>query len=442
MTIGQFCGRQRLMEQGTNLSMVAGFNRSVVLDAVRRAPDGVTRMAISDRSGLTPQAVSNIVARLVDDGLVREAARPVDRTTARGAPARRLELVGSARYAVGVHLDPAHVEVVLLDLGGARVGAVGLDDVDVSAPDRTVGAIASAVERLVRDAGVDDDRVLGIGLAVPGPIDETGTTLLSPSQLRGWGRAALVPDLARATGRPVRLEKDAVAGALGERWIDTTRSTQDVVYLYLGHGVSAGLVVGGSVVRGRSGNAGEFGDVSVRAHGGWGPLWRACQPLQLLQRADRSSASVRADPLTTVALATSATPADVRRAFAALVDRATSEDDVAVLLGGAGAALGQALAGVVDLLDVDRVVLGGSTVLTAARFLVPALDETLRAATKGIRPVRVDLTELGETAVACGAACAVLEAAFAPTASGLALRPRRGTHGTPALVRRDVARPL
>lgn len=429
------------MEQGTNLSKVAGFNRSVVLDAVRRAPGGVTRMAISDRSGLTPQAVSNIVGRLLDDGLVREAARAVDRTTVRGAPARHLELVGTARYAVGVHLDPAHIEVVLLDLGGVRVGAAALDDVDVSTPERTVGAIAEAVERLVADAGVADDRVLGIGLAVPGPIDETGTTLLGPSQLRGWGRVPLVRDLADATGRPVRLEKDAVAAALGERWVDTARSTEDVVYLYVGHGVSAGLVIGGSVVRGRSGNAGEFGDVSVSAHGEWGPLWRACQPLQLLQRADDGGSAVHTDPSTRTALASTATPADVRRAFRALVRRADADPGVAELLAGAGAAVGQALAGVVDLLDVDRVVLGGSTVLAARSVLVPALIATLRSRVKSIRPVRVDVTDLGETAVACGAACAVLEAAFAPTASGLALHPRRGG-GAPVVVRRDIARSL
>ncbi|KQO64759.1 ROK family transcriptional regulator [Curtobacterium sp. Leaf261] len=430
------------MEQGTNLTKVAGFNRSVVLDAVRRAPDGVTRMAISDRSGLTPQAVSNIVNRLLDDGLVREAARGVDRTTVRGAPARRLELVGAARYAVGVHLDPAHIEVVLLDLGGDRVGAAALDDVDVSTPERTVGAIAGAVDRLVSGAGIADDRVLGIGLAVPGPIDETGTTLLGPSQLRGWGRVPLVHDLAEATGRPVRLEKDAVAAALGERWIDTARSTEDVVYLYVGHGVSAGLVIGGSVVRGRSGNAGEFGDVPVQAHGMWGPLWQACQPLQLLQRADRTQPVVHADPLTTAGLATTATPADVRRAFRALVRRADTDDRIAVLLAGAGDALGQALASVVDLLDVDRVVLGGSTVLAARSFLVPSLVAALDRRVKSIGPIRVDVTDLGETAVACGAACAVLEAAFAPTASGLALLPRRGTGGAPVIVRRDIARPL
>jgi len=103
------------VRRGTNLDRVGGFNDAVVLDGIRRA-EQLSRVELAEITGLSGQAISNIIRRLLAAGLVREAGRL--RTTGLGKPRTMLELEPTGQYAVGVHLDPAVVTVALLDLTG------------------------------------------------------------------------------------------------------------------------------------------------------------------------------------------------------------------------------------------------------------------------------------------------------------------------------------
>ncbi|MEN0103960.1 MAG: ROK family transcriptional regulator [Curtobacterium sp.] len=398
------------MSAGQNATHIAAHNRAVVLDVVRR--DGpVTRSALTTRTALTAQTVSNIAARLLADGLVREtgaavretgsavretgaAVREIDAAVRVAGPVagRRLELAPDGRFAVGVHLDPAQVSVVLLDLAGGLVAEQHLGAADVDDPSSTLDAMAGAVDHLVTAAGIDRARVAGIGVAAPGPIERDRAALGAPVQLASWSGVPIAAELAERTGFPVRIEKDVVASALAEWW--TARSTEDLVSVYLGHGVGAGIVVGGEVVRGSTGNAGEFGGIPVHAHGGWTELWEACQPLQQVRR------GVAAGLLAPVA----EDPASVRAAF----ERLCALPAARPLLAEAGAALGSALVHVVELLDVQRVVVGGSAALAGGATLLDALHARLFERLGSRRAPAVAFTALGEDVVARGAACAVL----------------------------------
>ena len=107
------------MRRGTNLPRMGDFNQTVVLDVIRRAGGGLARAEVARRTGLSPQTVTNVARRLLDLGRVveeGEAAR-----TGPGRPGPLLRLSAPSRYAVGVHLDPATMTFVLLDLSGAVV---------------------------------------------------------------------------------------------------------------------------------------------------------------------------------------------------------------------------------------------------------------------------------------------------------------------------------
>ncbi|MCJ1715495.1 ROK family transcriptional regulator [Curtobacterium sp. VKM Ac-2922] len=405
------------MTAGQNHTHVSEHNRAVVLDLVRRSGP-VTRSDIRDRTGLTAQTVSNITARLVADGLVHDLDR-------------RLTLARDGRFAVGVHLDPAHVAVVLLDLAGGLVTEHQLGPADRTDPGATLDAMAQAVRDVIARSQVDLARVAGIGIAAPGPIERDGATLGAPAQLAAWAGFPLAAELARRTGLPAHVEKDVVASALAEWW--TAPVVTDLVSVYLGHGVGAGIVVGGEVVRGHTGNAGEFGGMPVHAHGGWTALWQACQPLQQVRRGIDAGLLPPRIPLDD--------PGAVRSAF----DDLCRAPGAAPLLAEAGSALGSALVHVVELLDLPRIVVGGSAALAAGPVLLEALTARLTERLAPASPPRVAMTTLGENVVARGAACAVLQAS--PTAP-----PRvAGTRGAPAagrLVRtggparpRDIAHP-
>ena len=106
------------MRRGTNLPAVGGYNRSVVLDAVRREAAGLSRTEIAERTGLSPQAVTNVSRRLLDAGLIRESGTVI---SGPGKPRTMLQLEPGGSFALGVHVDPAVVTYVLLDLHGTVV---------------------------------------------------------------------------------------------------------------------------------------------------------------------------------------------------------------------------------------------------------------------------------------------------------------------------------
>src|SRR3954470_15537407 len=118
---GQVAGRRQRggradVARGSNLSRLGDFNQVVLLDAIRRSTRGISRVELVAETGLTAQTVSNIVRRLIAEELVVESGRV--RTTSRGKPRTLLRVQPSARFAVGVHVDPATLTYVLIDIEG------------------------------------------------------------------------------------------------------------------------------------------------------------------------------------------------------------------------------------------------------------------------------------------------------------------------------------
>ncbi|WP_010040086.1 MULTISPECIES: MarR family transcriptional regulator, partial [Streptomyces] len=136
---------------GANLLALRSHNAALVLDLLRTAgPDGISRLELAERTGLTPQAVSKITARLREDGLAAEAGR---RASTGGKPRTVLRLVPEAGHAVGVHLDRDEVRVVLVDLRGTVVGERRAA-LDLGAGARAVlAAVTEAVRATVAGAG-------------------------------------------------------------------------------------------------------------------------------------------------------------------------------------------------------------------------------------------------------------------------------------------------
>lgn len=152
---------------GANLLALRSHNTALVLDLLRTAgAEGISRLELAERTGLTPQAVSKITARLREEGLAAEAGR---RASTGGKPRTVLRLVPEAGHAVGVHLDRDELRAVLADLDGTVV-ARRHAPLDLGAGSEAVlGRVASVVGELGAVAGVRS--LLGVGVALPGPLD-------------------------------------------------------------------------------------------------------------------------------------------------------------------------------------------------------------------------------------------------------------------------------
>ncbi|MEU1166872.1 ROK family transcriptional regulator, partial [Streptomyces sp. NPDC005921] len=196
---------------GTNLPRVGGYNQAVVLDAIRtRGP--VSRVELAALTGLTNQTVSNVVRKLLDAGLVTETGQ------APSSGGKRRILLSprpDGAYAIGVHLDPDSAVIVVVNLAGEVITGRRQRLVAPEDPEQVVDRVSRAALRLFTRSGVDPARLLGLGIAAPGPLDGAQGAVVSPPNLPGWGRVPLVRMFEAATNLPVALDNNATAAAIG-----------------------------------------------------------------------------------------------------------------------------------------------------------------------------------------------------------------------------------
>ena len=212
---------------GQNLVHAADHNLRVTLEALRRTGP-MSRLELAQLTGLTVPGITNIVRRLVADGLVSEGSDE-------GSRANRFGLVAEGAVSLGIDVSDGVAQLVVIDLAGH---VVLRDERAVEAGDtaRAVIELASAVlERLAEGTAA---RVMGLGLTTPDVADEI--------------RAALAP-------LPVIVEPDTIAAALGERQFGVAAASDSFVYVLLGPSTRAGMIIGGSVFNGVDQRAGLVG---------------------------------------------------------------------------------------------------------------------------------------------------------------------------------------
>ncbi|WP_433204134.1 ROK family protein [Dactylosporangium sp. CS-047395] len=355
---------------GAGLGYLRGYNDALVVGLARTTPD-FDRAAIAAATGLTPQAVSKVLARLAGAGLIEPAGV---RRRGVGKPATIYRIVAASRYAIGVHVARTGVRLVLTDLlGTVLAGALAPLPADFT-PDDLLAAIAAARAELLRQEPVDPARILGLGLGMVGPLDHANGIVRDAHRLRHWHDVPLRALAADRLGLAVHLDKDVTAGVTAEAW-RRGAGFRDGVLIMVESGIGAGLWLGGAAYRGAHTNAGEFGHTVVQFDG----------PPCVCGR--HGCLEVLHD--------TAVAAGDVPRA--------------ARLLG----------VGVVNLLqttDVDHVVLAGADLLRHREVYVDAVSAAVRRDVPRADwlTVSVSVSALGPDVIAAGAAMQVLNAAYGP----------------------------
>lgn len=400
------------MQMGTNLPKVGHFNRAVVLEAIQ-VSDGISRVQIAGRAGLTAQTVSVIVRRLLEEGLVIEDGSLPSRG---GKPRTILRVDPTAGYAVGIHFDPGEISYVLADLAGQPVAKLHTAVRPGLAPDAVIRQMARTARRVLREADVPDRKVLGIGLACPGPLDAEGIMNVPP-RLTGWDHVPIKRLLEEHAGFPVTSDNDATAAAIGERWAGVARAAPSFAYLYLGTGIGGGLFLDNQIYRGRSLNAGEFGHITVAPDGpdcycgNRGCVEAVCCPSAIeatvrARLAEGAESTLTADGLH----------------HAAICAAAAAGDPLAgAVIGQVAARLADAAVSIVNMLDIDLLVLGGPAMHEVAdvyRQVVAAAVAT-RPLARRLHTVQVETSPIAADAAAIGAASLVFHATYAPRLSTL-----------------------
>jgi predicted NBD/HSP70 family sugar kinase len=367
----------------------------------------VSRARIAASTGLTKATVSSLVETLLEARLLAELGRSA--TVAVGRPASALALAPGGPVGIGVEINVDYVATCTVDLAGTvRQREVVVGDLRALPLSAVLGRAAGAVRRAVAGAAAP---VAGVAVGVPGLV-ETGGRLVRSAPNLGWQDVPLLQELRDRADLPaeldLRLDNEANLAALGELWLGRHDDADGVPLADFVHvsgevGVGAGVVLNGALLRGRHGFAGELGHTPV---GGDDTPCR-CGARGCLEQVAGQDAILRASGLPeparpwpggddgpAVALASSAAAGDARTLGA---------------LERAGHALGRVLAGALNLLDVDTVVLGGAYARLAPWLCPPVLAELeSRVTAARWRPVRVLPGRLGADAAVRGAATSVV----------------------------------
>ncbi|MBL8905467.1 MAG: ROK family protein [Rhizobiales bacterium] len=292
--------------RGTNQEFGRPYNRRIVLETVRlHAP--ISRGEIAKRVGLTVQTVSTIIRELEQRGFVlgsREQPR------SRGYPPTALTINPAGGFAIGLHVTPVSIDAALIDLAGTVIGKKRRE-LRPATPEASFAAIAE-LTREMRSLRVNG-RMLGVGMAIPGPFGVDSMSFVGPTTLQGWAGIPIAERLSEVTGLTGFVGVDLAAAALGERLYGAGRALRNFYYLYFGVGLGGCMVHDGQPLRGAFGNAGEIGHLPLVPDGDPCPCGnRGCLERYLsLDAFERRSGQIgreawlaEAAPLLRVAIAT------------------------------------------------------------------------------------------------------------------------------------------
>lgn len=376
---------------GANAERARSHNRQMVLERVRKAGQ-IGRAEIARESGLSTQAVSNIIADLLDDGLIAERGR---RPGMRGQPPVQYGVNPDGGFAVGIEIRPDAVFAAMLDLCGTQVAAVR-HSLSANDLDGVTQAVRSAKTAATKKAGAPVGRILGAGIVMPGPFGPTGLdgtgselTFLHDIDPTTW--------LSSTLNMPVIIENDANAAAIAEGISGAATSLETFAFLYFGTGLGLGMVQNGRLVTGAFGNAGEIGHIPVPSGGRPVPLESVLSRLSVQRHLSVAGVEVSSSQ-------------ELADAYAANAPALMHWLDAAV------EPLSAAVAIIENMLDPETVVLGGAMPDVILDHLIASVRLADRSvAHRGARDIaRLTRGASGRMTATLGGAALVINRAFTP----------------------------
>ncbi|KQV19945.1 ROK family transcriptional regulator [Rhizobium sp. Root1203] len=222
-----------------------------------------SRASLARSSKLSATTLTHVTAQLLRAGVVAEC--DVTETTGIGRPGQAIRLVPDAFHVAGIHLGAGLVQIAITDL---KAGAKSIASFDFSVretePDDVVSRAAETLSRLRSELG--EPRLLGVGVAVPGPVNADQRSILV-SINTGWSNLPLADMFEEKTGLPAVLEHNVSSMALAEVRYGIGRQVPGVLYVYLRTGLGAGLVVDGMPFRPGGHGAVELGHIQISTDG-------------------------------------------------------------------------------------------------------------------------------------------------------------------------------
>jgi predicted NBD/HSP70 family sugar kinase len=367
-------------------------NRARIVDAIKKH-GGLTQVELAGVTGLSPATVSNIVKELSQAGLLHTTP-----STRSGRRAQHVTLAHGLGLVAGVHFSTRHMRVAVSDAAHTVVAEqhmpLAKDHRADNELDRTMLLLADLLESV--DSSMDE--LLAVGIALPAPLDRASGLVARNGIMRGWDGVPVAEVMERRIKRPVFVDNAANLSALAEHRLGAARGTSDAVFLEIGDGIGAGLILDGRLFRGHSGAAGEFGHTTIRDDG---PLCR-CGNRGCLE-------AIAGGP----AIIETLRGAHMNLKLSDIVVRAMGGDSASIrAIADAGKNVGVAAANLANLIDPERFVVGGELARAGELLLGPMRFAIERSVIVGPSAIPdVVQGQLGERAATLGAIVHALDRA-------------------------------
>jgi predicted NBD/HSP70 family sugar kinase len=377
-----------MADQRATAPLLKQLNERAVLEAIRSGAP-ISRAEIARRTGISKPTVSLALRTLVGNGIVRETSPDPGRPH---YGAVFFEPVPEAALVLGLDIGARFLRGAISDLDG-RVRArqdVELRHIDA---DSALATLAELRDALVLAAGEPAERIDSAVVGIPGVVDPVRGTVSLATNVPGLDGRDFASDLHRVLGLPVQLENDINLAALGEQWRGVARGVEDFLFLSIGTGLGAGLVVHGDLHRGRNGAAGELDYALVGFAEDLDPCADAVSRLAARLAESHNGGSTLLPPYE---------PRDIfaaARADDALASEVVAEEARRIAL---------YVMTVAAVADVELVVIGGGLGANGDLLLEPIRRDLGRRLPY---PPRVEISSLGEAAILTGALAVGVRAA-------------------------------
>jgi len=379
--------------KGSNAGRSRIRNRTAVLGQIYHSGE-LGRAELARSLDLSVQAVSNIIADLLQDGLLVEKGA---RSAKRGLPAVQYGIAPTGGFALGIEIRPTVIYAAMLDMLGNTVFTHRSILADAQ-PDAVIPEVTRLRDLALQSVPDARDRLLGAGIVMPGPFGATGLSGRE-TDLPNWQDVDPVELFQTALDLPIEVSNDANAAAMAERISGCALGLDSYGYLYFGSGLGLGLVSQGHLIRGAFGNAGEIGHIPVPTPLGSAPLETRLSRMSV-QHHLILAGHENIDFETLEALF------------------AKSDPDLMMWLASATDALGHATQIIENIFDPRTIILGGAMPETILHHLVSNVD--LHSASVSLRDdnsqPRLQCGTSGRLVATLGAAALILNKRLMPNA--------------------------
>ena len=386
---------------------MAQMNRSMVFDLIRRKGP-ISRAEIARTIGLSIPTVMKITEEFSHKQFVQDVGKG---ESSGGKRPELLELVPDSKYIIGVGVGRSKTNVLMMNLAGEVFIREIMETGGTAVPEVWISRLIQVIENVIRESGLSRKQILGMGIGMPGILDEkSGKVLFSPDFK--WENVDMLTPIRERFKMDITIENANRALAMGEYYFGAGVDSRNFLVVNLGHGIGSAIMREGEFYRGRSGSSGEIGHIILEKNG---PKCN-CGNLGCLEAIASGNAIARDAKI--AVLEGNATKImelvneDINRIEAKTVfEAARLGDRLAIqITERAMQYIGIGLANYINLLDPDLIILfGGLT--NAGDIFLKKVKEVLRERQMKFagRQVKLVISQMGENGTAVGSASLVLK---------------------------------